>query len=122
MARILVVDDMMTIRRILRTLLTNMGHVVDEADNGQNALKMLEGGTCYDLVISDWNMPVMDGRGLVQAIRQDCCPKTVPVIMLTVEADRTRVLELAKLGINGYILKPFKQDTLETVVKKILQA
>jgi two-component system chemotaxis response regulator CheY len=122
MARILVVDDMMTIRRILRTLLTNMGHVVDEADNGQNALKMLEGGTCYDLVISDWNMPVMDGSGLVQAIRQDCCQKTIPVIMLTGEADRTRVLELAKLGINGYILKPFKQDTLEMVVKKILQA
>jgi two-component system chemotaxis response regulator CheY len=121
MARILVVDDMMTIRRILRTLLTNMGHVVDEADNGQNALKMLEGGTCYDLVISDWNMPVMDGSGLVQAIRQDCCQKTIPVIMLTGEADSSRVLELAKLGINGYILKPFKQDTLETVVKKILQ-
>lgn len=119
MSRILVVDDMASIRRIVKVLLTNMGHSVAEADNGQTAIKMLNSAT-YDLIISDWNMPVLDGSGLVRSIRQGCCQNTIPVIMLTAEADKRRVIELAQLGINGYILKPFKQETFEMVVKKVL--
>ena len=121
MARVLIVDDMVSIRRIVKTLLGAMGHEVEEADNGISGYQRACDGR-FDLIISDWNMPKSSGSDLMRELKQNAATRDVPVVMLTAEADRTRVLELAKLGINGYILKPFKQDTLETVVKKILQA
>ena len=121
MARVLIVDDMVSIRRIVKTLLGAMGHEVEEADNGISGYQRACDGR-FDLIISDWNMPKSSGSDLVRELKQNAATRDVPVIMLTAEAERGRIVELAQLGVKGYVLKPFKPDTLETVVKKILQA
>ena len=119
MARILVVDDMMTIRRILRTLLTNMGHVVDEADNGQNALKMLEGGTCYDLVISDWNMPVMDGYEFLRELRKLPGGQAPKVVFCTTENEVAQIARAIHAGADEYIMKPFDKDIIAAKFQEV---
>ncbi len=119
MAKILVVDDMTSIRRIVRHVLQELGHVVDEADSGTAAFAKLPGGG-YDLVVSDWNMPHGTGSDLVRAMKANSELSQTPIVMLTAEADRARIVEMAQMGISGYILKPFKPETLEKAVKKVL--
>ena len=119
MAKILVVDDMATIRRIVKAVLTGLGHTVEEADSGSAAFARLPGAD-YDLVVSDWNMPKGTGSDLVRAMKAHSEFGRIPVIMLTAEADRARIVEMAQMGVSGYILKPFKPETLEKAVKKLL--
>jgi two-component system chemotaxis response regulator CheY len=115
--RILVVDDMGSIRQVIVALLKSTGYEAVEASSGAMALQLMQ-QTKFDLVLSDWNMPGMTGSELVTAIRQK--DSAIPVVMVTAEADRQRVLELQALGVNGYLLKPFKQQALLTVMEKIL--
>ena len=114
--RILVVDDMTSIRQVIMALLNASGHLPVEASSGVMALQLMQ-QTKFDLVLSDWNMPGMTGSELVTAIRAK--DLAIPIVMITAEADRQRVLELQSLGVNGYLLKPFKQQTLINVLGKI---
>lgn len=115
--RILVVDDMASMRSVISALLKARGHDVTQADSGDRALMLME-SKHFDLVLSDWNMPGMTGTQLVSAIRSK--DKATPVVMVTAEAERERILEMRQIGVNGYLLKPFKQDALLSVVDKIL--
>jgi two-component system chemotaxis response regulator CheY len=113
--RILLVDDSKTMRTIQKkSLEVNPGVVFFEAGDGLEALKVLAEHGRMDLAIVDWNMPNMDGHTLVQKIRET--DKKTPIIMCTTEAEKPRVIEALKAGVNNYVVKPF---TPETLVQKI---
>jgi len=119
--RFLVVDDFSTMRRIVRNLLKELGFVnVDEAEDGAIALQKLKAGG-FDFVISDWNMPNMDGLMLLQSIRADDGLKKLPVLMVTAEAKKENIVAAAQAGANGYVVKPFTAATLDEKLNKIFQ-
>lgn len=114
--KILLVDDSRTIRNIQKNVLKQLGHTdVTEAEDGVLALAQLAKGL-PDLMLVDWNMPNMDGITLIRKVRET--NKTLPIIMCTTEAEKTRVLEAIKAGVNNYVVKPF---TVESLGEKINQ-
>jgi len=118
--RFLIVDDFSTMRRIVRGLLKEMGcHNADEAENGSAALQMLR-NLRYDFVVSDINMPTMNGFELLKAIKADPGLRHIPVLMVTAEARKEDIVQAAQCGAAGYIVKPFTKATLEEKVQKIL--
>ena len=119
--RFLIVDDFSTMRRIVRNLLKEIGyHNAEEAEDGAVALSMLK-ATKYDFVVSDINMPNMNGFELLKNIRAEESLKTIPVLMVTAEAKKEDIVKAAQNGASGYIVKPFTKATLEEKVQKILQ-
>ena len=119
--KILVVDDMSTMRRIIRTILNQLGYTnIEEAENGKQALAKLKNEK-FDFVITDWNMPEMDGLTLVKTIRSDPELKHLPVLMVTAEAKKENVLEALKAGVNNYIVKPFTPEILKEKMEKIFK-
>ncbi|MBI5889498.1 MAG: chemotaxis response regulator CheY [Nitrosomonadales bacterium] len=117
--KFLVVDDFSTMRRIVRNLLKELGFVnVQEAEDGVDALNKLRGES-FDFVVSDWNMPNMTGIELLRAIRADDALKHLPVLMVTAEAKKENIIEAAKAGASGYVVKPFTAATLDEKLKKI---
>ena len=118
--KFLVVDDFSTMRRIVRGLLKEMGcNNVEEAEDGAAALQVLRGGK-FDFVVSDINMPNMNGFDLLQAIKADDTLKHIPVLMVTAEARKEDIVLAAQRGAAGYIVKPFTKATIEEKVQKIL--
>lgn len=118
---ILVVDDFATMRKIVISNLKDLGYEkVTEADDGTTALEALQKDK-FDLVISDWNMPKMSGLELLKSIRSDTSMSSIPVLMVTAQAKKELIVEAAKAGVNGYILKPFKPEQLKEKLDKILQ-
>jgi two-component system, chemotaxis family, chemotaxis protein CheY len=119
--RILVVDDFPTMRRIVRNLLKELQFEnIDEAEDGAAALDKLRGGS-FGFVVSDWNMPNMDGLSMLQAIRADAALSHLPVLMVTAEAKRENIVAAAQAGANGYVVKPFTAATLEEKLTKIFE-
>jgi two-component system chemotaxis response regulator CheY len=119
--KILVVDDFPTMRRIIRNLLKELEFVnVDEAEDGAIGLEKLKGGN-YGFVVSDWNMPNMDGLAMLQAIRADPTMAKLPVLMVTAEAKKENIVAAAQSGANGYVVKPFTAITLEEKITKIFE-
>jgi two-component system, chemotaxis family, chemotaxis protein CheY len=119
--RFLVVDDFSTMRRIVRNLLKELGFAnVDEAEDGHVALQKLMSER-FDFVVSDWNMPNMDGLQLLQAIRANPQLKHLPVLMVTAEAKRENIIAAAQAGASGYIVKPFTAATLNEKFSKIFE-
>ena len=119
--KFLIVDDFSTMRRIIRNLLKEIGYAnADEAEDGQAALTKLRGGA-FDFVVSDINMPNMNGFELLTSIRGDAALKHIPVLMVTAEARKEDIVLAAQSGAAGYIVKPFTKATLEEKVQKILQ-
>ncbi|MBF58974.1 chemotaxis response regulator CheY [Halomonas sp. FeN2] len=115
----LVVDDFPTMRRIVRSLLKELGFTnVDEAEDGQDALNKLRSGK-FEFVVSDWNMPNLDGLEMLKEIRQDDALKDLPVLMVTAEAKKENIIAAAQAGANGYVVKPFTAATLEEKLNKI---
>lgn len=119
--KILVVDDFPTMRRIIRNLLKELEFVnVDEAEDGAIGLEKLKGGN-YGFVVSDWNMPNMDGLAMLQAVRADPNLAKLPVLMVTAEAKKENIIAAAQAGANGYVVKPFTAITLEEKITKIFE-
>ncbi len=119
--KFLVVDDFSTMRRIIRGLLKEMGcNNVDEAEDGVAALNMLR-NLKHDFVVSDINMPNMNGFELLKAVKADEALKHIPVLMVTAEARKEDIVLAAQSGASGYIVKPFTKATLEEKVLKIVQ-
>ena len=117
----LIVDDFSTMRRIVRGLLKEIGYNnADEAEDGAVALNMLRNGK-FDFIVSDINMPVMNGFELLTAVKADDTLKHLPVLMVTAEARKEDIVRAAKDGAAGYIVKPFTKATLEEKVQKIMQ-
>jgi two-component system, chemotaxis family, chemotaxis protein CheY len=119
--KFLVVDDFSTMRRIVRNLLKELGYTnVEEAEDGAIALSMLKGGG-FEFVVSDWNMPNMDGLTMLQHIRADAALKHLPVLMVTAEAKKENIIAAAQAGANGYVVKPFTAATLDEKLSKIFE-
>ena len=119
--KFLIVDDFSTMRRIVRGLLKEMGCTnADEAEDGVVALNMLKAQK-FDFVVSDINMPHMNGFDLLSAIKKDDSLKHLPVLMVTAEARKEDIVRAAQDGAAGYIVKPFTKATLEDKVNKIMQ-
>ncbi|NQY48189.1 MAG: chemotaxis protein CheY [Colwellia sp.] len=117
--KVLVVDDFSTMRRIVKNLLRDLGFTnIQEADDGSTALPMLQGGD-FDFVVTDWNMPGMQGIDLLKAIRADASLSHIPVLLITAEAKKEQIVMAAQAGVNGYIVKPFTAATLKTKLDKI---
>jgi two-component system chemotaxis response regulator CheY len=119
--KILVVDDFSTMRRIIKNLLKDLGFAnIQEADDGNTALPMLQQGD-FDFVVTDWNMPGMQGIDLLRAIRADANLKHIPVLMVTAEAKKEQIVAAAQAGVNGYVIKPFTAATLKEKLIKIFE-
>jgi two-component system, chemotaxis family, chemotaxis protein CheY len=119
--KFLVVDDFSTMRRIVRGLLKEMGCTnVTEAEDGAVALAMLKAQR-FDFVVSDINMPNMNGFELLKAIKAEETLRHLPVLMVTAEARKEDIVLAAQSGAAGYIVKPFSKATLEDKVQRILQ-
>jgi two-component system chemotaxis response regulator CheY len=119
--KFLVVDDFSTMRRIIRNLLKELGYNnVDEAEDGSMALAKLKRET-FDFIVSDWNMPVMDGLELLKAVRADPNLKHIPMLMVTAEAKKENIIAAAQAGASSYVVKPFTAATLDEKITKILE-
>jgi two-component system chemotaxis response regulator CheY len=119
--KILIVDDFSTMRRIVKNLLRDLGfNNTQEADDGQTALPMLKTGK-FDFLVTDWNMPGMDGLTLLKEVRSDDNLKDMPVLMVTAEAKREQIITAAQAGVNGYVVKPFTAQTLKEKIEKIFE-
>ena len=116
---ILVVDDFSTMRRIIKGLLNDLGFSnVTEADDGLTALPMLKAGN-FEFLLTDWNMPGMQGVELLRQVRADERLCKLPVLMLTAEAKREQIVEAVQAGVSGYVIKPFTAATLKEKIDKI---
>ena len=119
--KILIVDDFSTMRRIIKNLLRDLGfNNTHEADDGNTALPMLKSGG-FDFLITDWNMPGMQGIDLLRAVRSDPNLNSLPVLLVTAEARRDQIVLAAEAGVNGYIVKPFTAQTLKEKIDKIFE-
>ena len=119
--KILIVDDFSTMRRIIKNLMRDLGYNnTAEADDGNTALPMLKSGG-YDFLITDWNMPGMQGIDLLKAVRNDPDIANLPVLLVTAEAKKEQIIEAAQAGVNGYIVKPFNAATLKEKIEKIFE-
>lgn len=116
--KILLVDDSKTMRNIQKSVLSQLGYSeIEEACDGQDALSKVK-AFGPDLLLVDWNMPNMDGLSFVKAYRQN--DKTTPIIMVTTEAEKSRVIEAIKAGVNNYVVKPFTPDLLSQRIQETL--
>ncbi len=117
--KVLVVDDFPTMRRIVKNLLKQIGFEhIDEAEDGLQALSKLKGGN-YGLVVSDWNMPNMEGIELLRKVRVEAGISEIPFLMVTAEAEKEKVIEAIKAGVDNYIVKPFTAEILKEKLEKI---
>jgi len=118
---ILIVDDFSTMRRIIKNLLRDLGFTNTlEADDGLTALPILKAGG-VDFLVTDWNMPGMQGIDLLKTVRADEALSSLPVLMVTAETKREQIIEAAQAGVNGYIVKPFTAATLKQKIDKIFE-
>ncbi len=114
--RVMLIDDSKTMRNIQKTMLTQMGfESMEEAHDGQDALSKL-GAFRPDLVLCDWNMPNMDGLEFVKAARGRGF--TAPIIMVTTESEKTKVVTAIRAGVNNYVVKPFTQEVLAARIEE----
>jgi two-component system chemotaxis response regulator CheY len=117
---ILVVDDVMTMRRIVRNILRDLQfkNIID-AEDGAAAVRILETQK-VDLIVSDWNMPVMTGLELLKWVRANEGTKNVPFLMITAEAQKDNIMEALKAKVSGYMVKPFTPQSLAEKLQRIL--
>ena len=120
--KILAVDASATMRRIIKNQLKQAGYEeVDEAGNGREALTML-GLARYDLLITDWNMPEMNGLDLVKEVRRIDASKAMPILMVTTVAGKEDIVTALKAGVNNYMVKPFDTATLRAKIAQVVGA
>lgn len=118
--RVLIVDDSITVRQMISLTLSPAGYDVIEASDGHEALKMMNGKKIH-LLITDLNMPNLDGIGLVKEVRRDQGNRFLPIIMLSTESDERKKKEGKSAGVSGWITKPFRPEQLLGVVKMLLK-
>ncbi|MFT5451277.1 MAG: two-component system chemotaxis response regulator CheY [Enterobacterales bacterium] len=119
MAKILVVDDSTSIRQMIKISLESAGHTIIEAGDGQAGLEVVQSGQ-FDLIITDVNMPKMNGLELSKEIRKLPSFKFTPILMLTTESDSDRRMQGKAAGVSGWIVKPFQPEKLIATVNKLV--
>ena len=121
-AKILVIDDSSTMRRIVRMSLARSGYSdVEEAGDGAEGLSMCQAKQ-YDIILTDWNMPNMDGLQLIIQLRTLPNYASIPIVMVTTEGAKDDVIEALTRGATSYIVKPFTPETLKEKIEEVLKA
>lgn len=116
----LVVDDSLTSRRHIRRILNNIGiSNISEATNGQEAISLLQ-GEIFDLLVTDYNMPELDGQGLVRYVRESSSQRSIPIMMVTSETDQSRLTAVRQSGVSAICDKPFESSTVKTMLRQLL--
>jgi two-component system chemotaxis response regulator CheY len=119
--KILVVDDFSTMRRIVKNVLKQIGFDnIEEAEDGAQALSKLKTGK-FDFVVTDWNMPNMDGLDFFKAARQEPALKHIPFLMVTAEAEKDKVIKAIQAGVNNYVVKPFTAEIFKEKMDRIFE-
>ena len=119
--KILVVDDFSTMRRIVKNVLKQLGYDnIEEAEDGAAALVKLKSGG-FGFMVSDWNMPNMDGLQLLQEVRKDPLLSKLPILMVTAEAEKAKVITAIQAGVNNYVVKPFTAEVFKEKMDKIFE-
>ncbi len=119
--KVLIVDDFATMRKIIRGIMKKLGFAnIEEADDGSTALPKLKSDS-FDFVVSDWNMPTMNGLELLTAIRSDDDLKELPFLMVTAEAKKENIVAAIKEGASNYIVKPFTEEILQKKLEEIFK-
>lgn len=119
--RILIVDDSASVRQVQRHVLSGAGYEVVEATDGKEALAQL-GKEAVNLILTDLNMPNLDGLGLIRAVRSDAAHRLTPVVIITTESQEAKKVEARSAGATGWIVKPFTPEQLIGVVKRVVGA
>ncbi len=118
--KVLIVDKIMGMRKIIKSLMTNLGFLnISEAENGSSALQLLKKDS-YGLVISEWDMPGMSGLELLKAIRSDETLEKIFFVLVTAEAKKENIIEAIQSGANNYVVKPFTRDVLQKKLEEVL--
>jgi len=119
--KFLIVDDSPTMRRIVFNTLKRLGYGdIEEAEHGQEALDKLKSVPGINFLVTDWNMPVMDGLQLVQEVKASSEFNTLPILMVTTRSVKDDIIEAMKAGVNNYIVKPFTPEVLKAKIDAIL--
>lgn len=123
-SRFIVIDDFATMRKIIKKVLSELGYTnIDEAEDGAKALPMIQkassSGQPYQCIISDWNMPNMQGIDLLKACKADGALKDIPFMLVTAEGEQKQIVEAAKAGVSDYVVKPFNAQTLKEKLQKV---
>ncbi len=116
---ILTVDDSRTMRDMLKLALCDAGHTVIQADDGIHGIEMLEGAGLVDVIITDINMPRMDGYGFIEQVRRGFSNRTTPILVLTTESEPAKKLRARDAGATGWIVKPFNPDKLLAAIRRV---
>ncbi len=116
--KVIVVDDSSTMRRIVKNTLMRIGFTdLIEAEHGLDAITKLDG---VGLIMTDWNMPEMDGLTFVKSVRASESYKNIPIIMVTTEAGKEEIVEAVKAGVNNYVVKPFTPEVLKGKIDAVI--
>jgi two-component system chemotaxis response regulator CheY len=119
--KVLIVDDFASMRDLIRKSLLRLGFSkISMATGAVDAVRQIEAGGEFDLIISDWNMPNMTGLELLNYVRTEKQLKNIPFLMITAEAQRENIIEAAKAGVSQYIVKPFTEEALQEKIESIL--
>jgi len=121
MKKALVVDDSKAIREIERKYLEELGFIVVEAENGENALEVLKSNPDIELILLDWYMPVMNGYEFLKKMRENQEWSHIKVMMVTTENQQKNIIEAIMAGANEYLMKPFDKEMLETKIKYLFE-
>ena len=117
--RALVVDDSRTIRKVISRIFGDLGFTVEQAENGKQALDIVVSEPEFDVVLVDWNMPVMDGLEFVKHVRGRPESQSTPILMVTTESETDRMVTALEAGVNEYLMKPFTRDALKDKLEMI---
>jgi len=118
MKTLLLVDDSRAVRLAGRRMVGGLGFDILEAENGQNALDVLQQHSDIDVILLDWNMPIMDGLSFLKALRAQNRDKQPIVVMCTTENDMSRIVEAMQAGANEYIMKPFTEEIVKNKLEE----
>ncbi|MFA6789864.1 MAG: response regulator [Arcobacteraceae bacterium] len=121
--KILIVDDSSTMRRIIGNVVMQLGFTKDDFDEAEDGLKAWKelSNKKYDVILTDWNMPNMNGLELVKRVRSEGAHQSIPIIMITTEGGKSEVITALKAGVNNYIVKPFSADILKEKLDGVLK-
>lgn len=116
--KVLIVDDSKMILNVVSEMLKELGHEPFKAENGQIAVDFIKAGTAVELVLLDWNMPVLDGPGFLQSVKDEGLT-TGPIVMMTTESKMEKINKAMQLGAKEYITKPFTKEVIEEKIKMV---